>query len=135
MGMISFANVSSNTALPEGDYTLSVDKIEFNNEKNYYNWQFSVVACNVPEYEGKFVGRKLWSITSLKENALWKLKEYLLALGETEETLKGDFDFDPENYINAEVAADVTQREYNNKVQNDVTLLTTEAVTGMSLFK
>ena len=76
--VIDFSNVDSLTAIPSGRYSAVVvdveEKISDSSGHPYYSWTFEVTS-------GEFKGRKLWNNTSLQEQALWKLKETLEALG------------------------------------------------------
>jgi len=134
MALIDFKNVSSDNALPEGRYQVEVENIEFREDKNYYNWTFKVISAIDPENEGKYAGRKVWECTSLKENALWKLKSYLLALGADEVDLENEFNFEAADYIGMTSLALITQREYNSKVVNSVDLVAEECADGLTLF-
>jgi len=55
MAIINFKNVSSGfEVLPVGKYSVAVKEIKFNEEKNYFNWTFEIIACLEDEYEGKY---------------------------------------------------------------------------------
>jgi hypothetical protein len=137
MREIDFSNVQDQSVtLPEGVYSVVIENIEFNTEKQYYNWQFGIIECEEEEHKGAFNGRKLWAITSLKENALWKLQQFLKGLGEDDEALASSFTFDEERYLQQECKVLVKHREYNGKIMSDVdSILDEDATEAVALFK
>jgi hypothetical protein len=137
MSAIDFSKVEDNSAIvPEGTYDVEVEKIEYREDKNYYNWQFTIIGSDDPEIETKYNGRKLWACTSLKDNALWKLKEFLIALGIDEESLSGEFNFEPDEFIGACAVAQVEHQVYNNKTNSSVkSLLNGDKQEQLDLFK
>jgi hypothetical protein len=68
-------------ALPARIYPVVLRSVEVRASKKdqspYWVWELEV--CDDDEHKG----RKLWSNTSLKENALWKLNEVFTAFGYT----------------------------------------------------
>ena len=115
---IDFSNVEDAfEPLPTGAYPVQVTAVEVRDGQSgfpYLNWTFEV-------QDGEFTGRKLWGVTSLSPKALWKLKEFLKAVGEDETTLgREDFDLDPDAYIGKTILAGVTQESYEGKIQNRV---------------
>jgi hypothetical protein len=132
---IDFSKVTNNS-VPAGVYTAEINKIEFNETKNYYNWEFIIMAADDPENQ-KYVGRKVWSCTSLKENAVWKLQEFLIGLGEPEEDVQEEegFDFEEDKYIGQSCRINISQREYNGRMLSDVdTILTENQESQLDLF-
>jgi hypothetical protein len=71
---VNFSDVEDFSALPEGEYAVEIDKVEVRRNKaddgDYLNWEFVVL-------DGDYENRRLWLITSLKPNALFRLKDVL----------------------------------------------------------
>jgi hypothetical protein len=93
---VNFADVDSFEPLPEGSYDIEVDKVEVRRNKaddgDYLNWELVVI-------DGEYENRRLWMITSLKPQALFRLKQVLLDLGiidEDEEEMDLEWDDDVE---------------------------------------
>jgi hypothetical protein len=101
--------------LPTGIYPAVIVGVEVRESKSgpdpYLNWTLEVVA---PE----FLGRKVWLITGLGAKALWKLRETLEALGETD--LSGEIELDPEKYVGKRCRAVVSQEVYSGQTRNRV---------------
>jgi len=80
---VNFSDVEDFEALPEGEYGVEIDKVEVRMNKagdgKYLNWEFVVI-------DGDYENRRLWLITSLKPNALFRLK----AVFEQLDVLEGD---------------------------------------------
>lgn len=68
---VNFSEVEDFDALPEGEYGIEIDKVEVRRNKaddgDYLNWELVVL-------DGDYENRRLWLITSLKPNALFRLK-------------------------------------------------------------
>jgi len=58
--------------------------------------------------------------TALTPAALWKCKEVLIALGETESTLSGKFSLNPSRYINKRVLGELEVQEYNGRERSQL---------------
>jgi hypothetical protein len=117
---VDFSKARDFEALPVGAYPVTVEATEIRDGKNYpyINWEFKVKT-------GEFAGRKLWMISSMSPDATWSLKAALRALGETNPALDSDeFEMDPDDYLGREAIANVTQEEYNDRMQNRVESLT-----------
>lgn len=88
------------SAFPAGLYTAKLLEVEQKegktSKKPYWNWTFEVTE------EGPAKGRRLWVMTSLSENALFKLKEVFLAFGYTT-------DSDTDEMIGDEVKLQVSE--------------------------
>lgn len=69
---VNLSDVDSFEPMPEGEYDIEVDKVEVRMNKAgdglYLNWELVVL-------DGDFENRKLWMITSLKQTALFRLKQ------------------------------------------------------------
>lgn len=93
---VNFADVDSFEPLPEGQYDVEVDKVEVRMNKagdgTYLNWELVVI-------DGEFENRRLWMITSLKTNALFRLKQVFEELGiidDDDEEMDLEYDDDVE---------------------------------------
>lgn len=65
--------------MPKGQYRAEITAVTLKDSKNtpgnqYINWEFTLV-------EEEYVGRKLWLITTLTKESIWKLRSTLKALG------------------------------------------------------
>jgi hypothetical protein len=94
---VNLADVDSFEPLPEGEYDVEIDKAEVRMNKAgdglYINWEMSVL-------DGDYENRKLWMITSLKETALFRLKQVfedldLIDADDDEVEIEYDDDVDP----------------------------------------
>ena len=61
----------------------------------------------------------MWANTSLAPKALWKLKEFAEACGET--VPDGPWDFEPVDMMGRKLILEVETREYEGKLRNNVT--------------
>lgn len=89
---VNFAEVESGfEAIEEGPYPVVIEKVEVRESKSsdhpYLNWELTIT-------DGDHEGRKLWQITSLSPNALFRLKDQLIALGVIEGDEEIDLDWD-----------------------------------------
>lgn len=86
--------------LPDGAYHVRLREVDSTREGPsgpYWSWEFEVVE------EGEFSKRRLWTNTSLSDQALWKLKETFDAFGVPTDT-------DTDELLGKIVLAVVTQR-------------------------
>lgn len=113
---VDLSNVDSNSLLPEGEYQAVVYDVaqKQNKAQDGFNlhWQFKVVG-------GEHEGKSLFLITSLKENALFRLRDVLVALG-VPIPESGQLEFDTEDLLAKPCTVVVTQGEYNGKKRNEV---------------
>lgn len=92
---VNLADVESFEPLPEGKYAAEIEKVEVRSNKArdglYLNWELTVL-------DGDYENRKLWMITSLKETALFRLKEVFeqLDLLDDDEDMELEYDDDME---------------------------------------
>jgi hypothetical protein len=115
---VDFTDVKSGfEPIPEGKYEAVVFEVEQkvgqNSGKPYLNWQLKIQG-------GEFDGRRLFYMTSLSPNALWKLKTNLIALGYTKEEVEGDFDLDLPDLCGRECTVVVTHEEYQGEMRDRV---------------
>lgn len=114
---IDFSNIPDNV-VPEGTYTATINKVELKEgtKAPYLNWEFDIMN------EG-YEDRKVWLITSLADNALFRLKQVAENLG-----FEGGFDFETNenNFVvepqlaGTEVSISVVHREYNGQTRASV---------------
>jgi hypothetical protein len=115
---VDFTNVENKfETIPEGNYEAVVFEVEQkvgkSSGKPYLNWQLKIQG-------GEYDGRRLFYMTSLSPNALWKLKENLAALGYTDEELAGDFELDTTDLLGRECVAIVKHEEYQGVARDKV---------------
>jgi hypothetical protein len=113
----SLADVETNFRFPEGTYEAKVVSCEPGESKRsddaLINWKFEIT-------EGPYAGKSISHKTSLGEKSLWKLKQLLEALNY--EIPEDDFDLDPDEVIDSELAIQIADRTYENDKGQDVTL-------------
>lgn len=127
---VDFSQAKDFEVLPVGSYPIVVAETEIRNSNSsqfqYINWTLEVET-------GEHAGRKLWLTSSLNPKATWSLKLVLRALGETSPDLdKDEFDIDPDDYLGRRAIANVTQEEYNGRMQNRVESLSSPLVGASS---
>ncbi len=121
---INFEGVESGfDALPSNKYHVVVSEADLREAgedakhpgSEYYNWTFTILS-------GKFEGRKLFTNTSLLENALFALKGLCEASQQwtAEELASDEFDFDPDRVVGTEMVLTVSQKPYQGEMQNQV---------------
>jgi len=83
----------------------------------YINWEFTLT-----EDAGEYAGRKQWTNTSLRPEALFGLKALLESSGlwNKEELNAPDFDFDIDELFGEEVTLVVAVTQYQGEDQNTV---------------
>jgi hypothetical protein len=117
---VNFSGVQDFTPIPAGVYkVVALEFQENQSESSEYPYYKTTLEIS----EGDHAGRKLFTNFSLSPKAAWKLREALVAFGESEESLKGDFDLDIFAYQGVECKAAVTQEAYQGNMQNRVTSL------------
>lgn len=108
---IDFSEVKSIEPLKEGDYTATIAKAEETTAKSSGNPMIKI------EYDVDETKNKLFDNFVLTQNALWKLKELLGALGyETDDVV----DLDINELVGQQVLLRVIQEEYNGDTVNRV---------------
>jgi hypothetical protein len=115
---LDFSDVQDFAAIPKGIYNATVFSIELKKAQgdgsDYYSWQFAI------QDEG-FKNRRVWMNTSLKPQALWKLKATLESLDGA--PIKGEFDFNPTAYFGRPCSISLGTQEYpvgSGKMSNTV---------------
>ncbi len=117
---VNFSDVKDFTPIPAKVYKVRV--VEFQ-ESQSESSEYPYYKTTLEVAEGEFEGRKLFTNLSLSPKAAWKLKEALIAFGESDESLKGDFDLDIFAYQGVECKAAVTQEPYQGNLQNKIASL------------
>lgn len=114
---VNFSDVQDFEPMPAGIYHVEVVDVKLKESQSsdypYLNWEFVVL-------EEGYSNRKLWTITSLSPKAAFKMKEALIAFGESKEALTDDFELDPETYIGRRCLAAVVQDTYQGKINNKI---------------
>lgn len=122
-------------ALPAGWYDVAITKIEEKasgpNAKNpgspYLNFEFTII-------DGEYEKRKFWSVASLLPQALFTLKEILVALGED---ANSEVDIDTDDLVGRELQVKVNRRpdansegDFKNEIKKYALVGTNPTVTG-----
>lgn len=118
--LINFKNVETGGSLgplPSGGYNARIAKIEEKKSQAgnmYLSFEFNVTD------NGSYKNRKIWESFPLTENALWKLKQVLDAVGVD---TSGEVDFSPQLVMGRELhlEVDVEESTMNGKPRNRVT--------------
>ena len=117
---VDFSEVQDFDLIKEGNYRAIITGQEIRESKSsefpYINWTYTFVGS---EYDN----RKAWLMTSLSPKALFRLKAFLIAGGETKESLSESFELDPEKYIGMEMTIqikhEVDSRDPDGKKMQD----------------
>ena len=114
--VLDFTDVSDGfELLPEGKYNGVIFGAEVKTNKagdgKYINW-----TIKIPNGPNK--GRQFWYSTSLKPNALWKVKAVLKALGV--EVPKGEFNIDFNELLGKPCTFSLIVGEWNGEERNEV---------------
>lgn len=136
---INFSDVDSFEPLPGGEwYGVEIDKVEVRENKDgdalYLNWELVVI-------DGDYENRRLWMITSLKDTALFRLKQVFDQLDvmddDNEIEIEYDDDIDPSTKSGPrllypeveglEASVFVKNEMYDGREQNRVTEMRGEA--------
>lgn len=78
----------------------SIEQKTSNAGKPYISMGIQLVE-NAEKKVGK--NRQVFANFSLQENALWKIKQFLIRFGHSKEELEGAFDFEPGDWIGKDV--------------------------------
>jgi hypothetical protein len=113
----SLADVETSFRFPEGTYEAKVVGCERGESRrsddDLINWRFEIT-------EGPYAGKSISHKTSLSERSLWKLKQLLEALNY--DIPDDDFDLDPDEVMDSELAIQIADRTYQNNQGQDVTI-------------
>ena len=105
--------------IPAGVYPVVVSSLRQSEEDGPSGYPYIIVEMTVAD--GEFENRKLWTNLSMSPKAAFKVKEFLLAVGVSEEDLGGEFEFDPDEYEGATADVAVKQESYEGQIKNRVT--------------
>jgi hypothetical protein len=108
--------------LPDGIYDVEIIKVELKTNKHskgtHLNWHLKIIDEDILAECSSAVSTRLFLITPLKENALWKLKKFLKIL---DHSFYGAIaEIDPERLIGKQLKVKVIQERYNNSLYNKV---------------
>jgi len=103
--------------IPEGDYLARIEDVESRKSERsgsrYLNWRFKIT-------QGEYKGTTLYGMTSLKESALWNLRNLINAA--TGKNVAGrSANFDPNNLIGKVVGISVEDNEYGEGENKKIT--------------
>lgn len=111
---VDFTGVEGIEAIPDGRYPAIVAVVEEKTsakDKPYISWQFEIA-------EGEYKGRKMFNNTSLQPQALWKVKETIVALGIP---IKGNkIKINDNDLIGLTCDLMIGQREWEGQMRNEV---------------
>jgi len=105
--------------IPAGVYPITVTALKQSEEDGPSGYPYIIVEMTVND--GDFENRKLWTNLSMSPKAAFKVKEFLLGVGVSEEDLGGEFEFDPDEYEGATADVAVKQESYEGRIKNTVT--------------
>lgn len=109
---IDFTGVEMRTLIPEGEYSVKVDKVTLETSKEsgneYLAWNFRIIDDN-PKHDGQL----LYFNTSLQPQSLWSLRSLLETL--EFEVPKGPTDLDFDELVELEMIAVVEHETYEGK--------------------
>jgi hypothetical protein len=112
---IDMTNVEERVLVPEGEYICKVAKVTLETSENsggkYLKWEIVIAA-------GEYKGNKLYHNTSLKPNALFNLRNTIIALGL--ECPKSVQTIDTDKFVGKIVGVTVKHEEYQNKPKSTV---------------
>lgn len=103
---LDFTNAEDGFKLvPEGEYICKVTKVEVKqgSKAKYFNWELTVGL-------GEYKGSKLFEITSLSVDALWRLRGFLQSCGI--EVPRSKFNVDTDLVVGKIVGVTVVHSEY-----------------------
>lgn len=127
---VDFSDIPTNEPVPAGMYTIVVENVEWRQSKDkidedtgnlseYLNWELAIT-------DGDFANRRLFTITSLKKKALWKLRSVFTNLAVDYDPDRGmEIDDDSNQVIYPELVgligtAEVVEGSYNGKPRSEV---------------
>lgn len=105
--------------IPAGVYPVVITSLRQSEEDGPSGYPYLILEMTISD--GEYENRKLWTNLSMSPKAAFKVKEFCLAVGVSEEELTGEFDFDPEDYEGATAEVAVKQESYEGQLKNRVT--------------
>lgn len=120
MTKVDWADVESFEALPEGTYNVVFESFEVTEQskasgKPFVNLTFIIT-------DGDHTNRKLWRNHSLQPQALWALKQSMVRLGSSPDTLTGEMEIEEAlaRLQGNPCRLVVGQREYEGVMRNEI---------------
>jgi len=106
--------------VPEGDYLLRVEACELKSKKDdatskYLNWRVTIAAPEKYKNAGS-----IWHTTTLKQEGLWSLRNFLEDLGVSVPKSAVDIPFVAIAAKHPIIGATLEDHEYNNKVTSRI---------------
>jgi hypothetical protein len=117
---VDLSHVEEFEPVPAGVYSVVVTEMNESEEDGPSGYPYVGVVMTI--LEGEFENRKLFSNLSMSPKAAFKVKEFLEACGVPEEQLTSEeFEFDPEEYVNAEFDVAASVKNVDGVMRNAVT--------------
>lgn len=132
MTTLNFTGVQASgdlSPIPDGTYDMSVVSVKPKTASTgspMLEWVFEVEG-------GNFTGRRVFSNTILLPNSLWRTKDFLIALGFTEEELGGEFELVPSELIGLRAYAIVGSKMVSGTMRNEIIRLVPSTTTTISV--
>lgn len=120
---INFAGVQASQnfePVAAGTYEVAVHAVKAKKSstgKPMLEWVFEI------QEEGDAWGHRIFTNTILEANSLWRTKDFLLALGFSEEELAAEFELDPADLVGLGAMAVLGVEEYQGQKRNRVVRL------------
>lgn len=117
--VVDFSNVADMSAVPEGEYLCTLSGVKIKDTKSGDS-QFAAVEFTIADDEDDtYNGRKLFRNYSLKPDALWAIKQMMIAADADPELFEGAFDIEDEikQLFGNKVLVGVTNEEYNGELR------------------
>ena len=132
MTTLNFAGVQASgdlSPIPDGTYEMSVVSVKPKTASTgspMLEWVFEVES-------GNFTGRRVFSNTILLANSLWRTKDFLIALGFTDDELNGEFELVPSELIGLRAYAIVGSKMVSGTMRNEIIRLVPSTTTSVSV--
>lgn len=116
---LDFSSVKGFDPIPESEnYVFKIEKVEEKAAKTsgspMLNLTVEVIA---DEFDGEYVGRKVFENYVLTEKCLWKLKQLLAAIGID---ASGAVDLDTQELLGKTFTGSIIIQEYNGNEKNSI---------------
>jgi hypothetical protein len=113
---LNFTGVnSSREKVDPGVYKARVEEIEYTETKNtkeaMLRWKFVVV-------DGEFEGTPVYGTNLLRPNTLWVVKDWMIALGKDPKEMRGEFNFNEQEFLGDLCGIIVETDSYGPKVRS-----------------
>lgn len=115
---LNFENVTSGMEpLPRGIYPATLFEVKSGTSKSSNKPMLSLTFKI--QYPPEYSNRQAWTNLSLQPQALWRVKEVLIALGVAPEELKTEVEVDWDDLLGAECRLQIDHRIYDGKVRQE----------------